>query len=269
LEPVDAAYDRYKAVIDEVAGYLNSVETEADTRLKVVNRLLVEVLGWPFAWIAAEVSAEGGFADYACSVDGRFRLIVEAKRDGRPLGVQGRPAGAAFKISGPVFRDPAAQEGLAQAIRYCGSKNAELACVTNGREWIVFRGTRLGDGLDTRDGMAFVFPNLVEVGVKFALFHSLLSYDAASRSDFRPYFQEAEGQPIRTSAFHKSLRAPGSARFLPSGELAADIDKMMASMPRRRCPDSCGLILASMPAVATSTAAAQRPAPPAAPGEPP
>jgi len=237
LEPVDAAYDRFKSVVDDVAAYLNSVETEADTRLKVVNRLLVEVLGWPLGEVSAEASAEGGFADYACSVDGRFRLIVEAKRDGRALGVQGRPAGAAFKVAGPVFRDAAAQEGISQAIRYCGSKNAELACVTNGREWIVFRGTRLGDGLDTREGMAFVFSNLVDVGAKFALFHSLLSYDAASRFDFRPYFQEAEGQPIRTSAFHKSLRPPGTARFLPSGALAADIDKLMASFFERLTGD--------------------------------
>jgi hypothetical protein len=237
LEPVDAAYDRFQSVVHEVAGYLNSVETEADTRLKVVNRLLVEVLGWPLGEVLTEAGAEGGFADYACSVDGRFRLIVEAKRDGRALGVQGRPPGAAFKISGPVFRDAAAQEGIKQAIRYCGSKNAELACVTNGREWIVFRGTRLGDGLDTREGMAFVFSNLVDVGTKFALFHSLLSYEAAGRFDFRPYFQEAEGQPIRTSAFHKSLRAPGTARFLPSGALAADLDKMMASFFERLTGD--------------------------------
>lgn len=237
MQPVDAAFEQFKVVAGEVADYLNSIETEADTRLKVLDRILVEVLGWPLAQVSAEPASEGGFADYACSVDGRYRLILEAKRDGRSLGCQGRAPGAFFKLSGTVFREQAAQEGIAQAIRYCGSKNAELACVTNGREWIVFRGTRLGDGLDTRDGMAFVFPTLVAVEDRFSLFHSLLSYDSATRFDYRPYFQEAEGQPIRTSVFHKSLRMAGTARFLPKGQLAGDIDKMMTSFFQRLTGD--------------------------------
>jgi hypothetical protein len=199
--------------------------------------MLVEVLHWPLAEIDTEDPADGGFADYVCRVQGRARLIVEAKRDGRSLGVEGRPSGAAFKLSGGVFKADAAKEGIAQAIRYCGTKNAELACVTNGREWIIFRGTRLGDGLDTRDGMAFVFSHLVDIEQKFPLFYSLLSYEAANNFSYRPYFQEAEGQPIRTSVFHKSLRPAGSARFLPSGDLAADIDKMMSSFFQRLTGD--------------------------------
>lgn len=237
MEPIDAAFDRFKQVAAEVAEYINSVDTEADTRLKIIDRILVEVLSWPFAELLTEPAAEGGFADYVCRVQERCRLIVEAKRDGRSLGCGGRPAGAAFKISGPVFHSPAAQEGIGQAVRYCGAKNAELACVTNGREWIVFRGNRLGDGLDTREGSAFVFPNLVGVEDKFALFHSLLSYESSRTVGHRPYFQEAEGQPIRTSVFQKSFRPPGAARFLAGGKLAADVDKVMSTFFQRLAGD--------------------------------
>jgi GTPase SAR1 family protein len=237
VEPLDAAFERFRTLHAEVAAYINSIETEADTRLKVINRVLVEVLGWPYAELMTEEHADGGYADYICKVSGRSRLIVEAKRDGRSLGCEGRPSGAPFKLSGPVFRSEAAQEGLTQAIRYCGSKSAELAIVTNGREWIVFRGNRLGDGLDTSDGMAFVFPNLVAVEEKFSLFYSLASYDSGRTFAYRPYFQEAEGQPIRTSVFHKSYRPQGSAHFLPGGELAADVDKIMASFFQRLTGD--------------------------------
>lgn len=237
VEPIDAAYTAFEVLMRESAGYLNSIETEADTRLKIIDRLLVEVLHWPYGEISTEAATEGGFVDYLCRVQGRARLVVEAKRDGRSLGVEGRPSGAAFKLSGSVFKAESAKEGIGQAIRYCGVKNAELACVTNGREWIIFRGTRLGDGLDTRDGMAFVFSHLVNIEQKFALFYSLLSYEAASIFSYRPYFQEAEGQPIRTSVFHKSLRPAGSARFLPSGDLGGDIDKIMSSFFQRLTGD--------------------------------
>src|SRR5262249_1523570 len=148
---------------------------------------------------------------------------------GRSLGCESRQAGRSFKLSGGLFSSPAAKEGISQAIRYCGDKNAELACVTNGREWIVFRGSRLGDGTATRDGAAFVFPNLAGILDNFRLFYNLLSYEASRSLAYRPYFQEAEGQPIRTSIFNKSLRPAGSARFQVSGDLAVDVEKAMAS----------------------------------------
>lgn len=237
MEPIDAAHATFRRLTEEVAAYINSVETESDTRLKIIDRILVEVLHWPLADIVTEAASEGGFADYGCRAQDRFRLILEAKRDGRSLGCEGRPAGHPYKLNGPVFREEAAKEGVAQAIRYCGGKNAELACVTNGREWIVFRGNRLGDGLDTREGMAFVFANLVNVEEQFRLFYSLLSYESVSTFGFRPYFQEAEGQPIRTAVFNRPYRDAGSARFLSAGELASDLDKMMTSFFQRLTGD--------------------------------
>jgi hypothetical protein len=168
---------------------------------------------------------------------GRYRLILEAKRDGRSLGCEGRQAGHPYKLNGPVFKDEAAKEGISQAVRYAGAKNAELACVTNGREWIVFRGNRLGDGVETREGMAFAFGSLVDVQEHFALFYNLLSYESASTFAYRPLFQEAEGQPIRTAVFNKALRPAGSARFLSGGEFSADVDKIMTSFFQRLTGD--------------------------------
>jgi hypothetical protein len=237
MQPIDAAYERFNEIVAESAGYLSSLTTEADTRLKIIDRILVDVLHWPYAELHTEEPVPSGFADYVCKVQDRSRLVVEAKRDGRSLGCEGRPAGGAFKLSGAVFKSEAAKEGIKQAIQYAGAKNAELACVTNGREWIIFRGTRLGDGIDTSDGMAFVFSSLVDIEAKFTLFYDLLSYEAASQFRYRPHFQEAEGQPIRTSVFHKSFRAAGSARLLPAPELASDIDKLMSSFFQRLTGD--------------------------------
>lgn len=238
MGPLDAAHDALKRLLPEISTYINSVETEADTRLKIIDRILAEVLSWPLASIHAEKHAEGGYADYACTVDGRFRLVLEAKQDGRSLGVEGREAGNTYRLNGAVFRGASADEGIGQCIRYCGSKNAELACVTNGREWIIFRGNRIGDGLDTRQGMGFVFPNLVAVEENFALFYSLMSYEAAKVFGYRPYFQEAEGQPIRTAVFNRPNRTPTSAHFLNAGTLSADLDRIMSSFFQRLTGDT-------------------------------
>ena len=50
---------------------------------------------------------------------------------------------ADYKLSGPVFKNATVQEGIEQAVHYSAYKGAELACVTNGREWIIFRSNRI------------------------------------------------------------------------------------------------------------------------------
>jgi len=107
--------------------------------------------------IHLEDQAGEGRIDYRLTVNDLSRLIVEAKREGRNLGVSEDYAGRAFKLSGSVFNTEAAREGINQAIYYCGQKGAELACVTNGHQWVIFRGNRGADGTDTRDGKACVF----------------------------------------------------------------------------------------------------------------
>jgi len=228
VESVDVAYQVLTRMMPEIINDLGTSTTEADTRLRVIDRVLIEILGWPRADIKTEEKTDTGFADYVCKDSTFSRMVVEAKRDGRTLGVDNK-AMTNYRLNGPVFLADAAKEGITQAISYGGSKNAELAVVTNGREWIVFRANRLGDGTDTRDGMAFVFPGLAEVDQHFTTFYDLLSRESVLGYKFRPLFQEAEGQPIRSRVFGRSLRAPHSARLLPISPLGADIDKMMSS----------------------------------------
>jgi AAA ATPase domain len=236
-EPIDVAHERFVSLQEEVGEYLHSVETEADTRLKIIDRIFTEVLLWPYSAILAEPSTPGGFVDYSMGVDGRSRLIVEAKRDARSLGCEDRQPKRGYRLNGGMFRTEAAKEGISQAIRYCGEKNAELACVTNGREWIIFRGNRLGDGMDTRAGSAFVFSSLVAIEENFTHFYNLLSYEAAKSLNYRPYFQEAEGQPIRMTVFHKALRPQGTARYLKASDLSVDMEKIMSTFFQRLAGD--------------------------------
>jgi GTPase SAR1 family protein len=237
MEPIDVAAERLKLLISEVAGYKDSIRSEQDTRLKVINRVLTEVLGWPLEAISTEEPSGSGYIDYKLSIDKLARLVVEAKRDGRELGLGNRGAGRPYRLNGPVYSTKAIKEGLGQAVRYCGQKNAELACVTNGAEWVVLRGSRLGDGRDTMEGMGFVFPSLDDVQEHFALFYDLLSYEAVADIRFRAYFQEAEGRPIRAHTFRAALRSQSDRRLVSHNKLSRDLDRVMTSFFRRLSGD--------------------------------
>lgn len=175
MEHIDAAFKNLQTIITERLEYKDTIVSEEDTRLKIIDRILIEVLGFPLSEIHTEEQAGSGFIDYKLTVNNLSRFVVEAKRDGRELGITTRSSGRAYKLNGAVFTSPNVKEGIEQAIRYCGQKNAELACVTNGNEWIVFRGSRLGDGQDTMEGMAFAFPSLDSIKEDFSLFYDLIS----------------------------------------------------------------------------------------------
>ena len=178
MEPIDVAREKFlKITREDLPEYGDTLITEADVRMKVIDRIFVEVLGWPYADIRLEEQAgmgKGkdmkGYIDYKCGIDGLNRLIIEAKRVGRDLGVSPERSGHFFKLNGAVFDTEAAREGIEQGIRYCGHKNAELACVTNGDQWIIFLGSRRGDGKNTLDGMGCVFGSLGEVASHFKRF---------------------------------------------------------------------------------------------------
>lgn len=238
MDPIEVAAEAMKRIQTEVQGYQSTITSEQDTRLKVINRILTEVLGWPLTSILTEEQSGDGFLDYKLSVDDAARLIVEAKKDGRSLGIANRSGGQTFKLSGVAFQEPSAREGIAQAVSYCGRKNAELACVTNGREWIVFRGSRLGDGKDTMDGQAFVFPSLDALLEKFALFYDLLAYPAVATFSYQSHFAQAEGKPPRKELFRKALRPPSTQNLMQRDKLSKDIDRVMTSFFRRLTNDT-------------------------------
>jgi hypothetical protein len=96
MEPIDSAFKAFNKLMSEVEAYDATIRSEQDTRLKVINRMLTEVLGWQYEEITTDEQAgDTGFIDYRLSVGKFSRLVIEAKKDGLPLGIENRDAGRA------------------------------------------------------------------------------------------------------------------------------------------------------------------------------
>lgn len=245
IDGVEGAAKVFDEFLPELVERLKQVRSEEDTRMKIINPMFSDVLGWELGAIATEEPTGDGFLDYKFSIDGRARLIVEAKRDSKSFGTEHRNVGRTYELSGPVLnKSPHPKQGILQAASYCGAKNAELACVTNGNEWIIFRGSRLGDGKDTLDGKAFLFPSLESIKENFKLFYDLLGRPRVEQYIFRAYFQEAEGQPIRARAFSRTLRPANGYRLVDRNALANDVDRVMTAFFRKLSGDDDAEMLA-------------------------
>lgn len=223
MERLDAA----KVAFDEIHKFAmaneESINTEADARLHLIDRMLIEVLGWRREGIRTEPHSEAGYLDYLLSSGGRNVFVVEAKKTSIPLVTTKLPEYRFYKVGGAALRD--AQDGIVQATAYCSAKSVPFSALTNGVAWIGFRPIRI-DGVEYRDGAAAVFPNLEAVASKFAEFYDLFSQEGVSQRLYSVYLDREEGSSLSAVDPLDSLIPLSEIYLMKKTELARDLDQL-------------------------------------------
>ncbi|WP_134015416.1 hypothetical protein [Litoreibacter halocynthiae] len=151
---------------------------EAETRLKLIDRIIFEVLGWGHddASVEERVSEDGNttFSDYVLRT-GFSSLVIEAKRSGRSDLVVADKRKALLNrklVSGDTG------DAIIQARDYERKLAIPFAMVTNGDQWVIFPATRT-DEVPFEKSSAIVFPNIQSVLERdFSDFYDLLSREA-------------------------------------------------------------------------------------------
>lgn len=174
MHKIDAGHNALKQ-ISRTAGQLDLADAnEAETRLKLIDDILVSVLGWTKEDIKIEerVSEDGTteFCDYVLRT-ATTTILVEAKR-----------VGAAFRISanrkslklGGVLSEGELGKAIRQARDYCRKKSIQFAVVTNGNVWVVFPAIRI-DEVSFEETHAHIFRGLDDITERLVEFWELLS----------------------------------------------------------------------------------------------
>ena len=116
----DSALSALKTVIQEFAEFVagKGSVSEADTRVKLIDRVLVQVLGWPEEAITREEHVDSGFIDYSLVVQSRRYVAVEAKKEGVAFTFP-ETSSKTLKLSGPLLTDKAIKDAITQVRGYC------------------------------------------------------------------------------------------------------------------------------------------------------
>jgi len=163
---------------------------EADTRAKVIDRILKEALGWPEDALNRELPVHPGFLDYMLQTGKRRHCIIEAKREGMPFDVpKSLKTRKRYKISGSIKTAAEIKEAIEQAHYYCVETAVRYAVVTNGYAWLIFRAIR--EDIPWRDGDVIVFPGAGYIKDNFTAFWNLLSYPAVLDGSLDSLFSQA------------------------------------------------------------------------------
>lgn len=220
--------DEGKVAFDELMiqwePVLKTIDNEADTRFKLIDQILSNVLGWHrLADFSLEKYGESGYADYVLAADGRDRMVVEAKRASTVL-VGTRAKSTQYLAVGSVALT-SAQSGLKQAQGYCVDTGTIFALLTSGIEWIAYLAIR-ERGKKPADGKVIVFPNLNAISEDFAQFWDLFSRQSVIEERFKIRIREIEGLRVQSSETLKPILKTGDFKYLVKSQLAVDLDRV-------------------------------------------
>lgn len=171
MEPVE--------IITQYDSLRLSNANEAETRLKVINHVIYDVLGWTHADVHVEerVSEDKKttWADYVLRT-GMTAIVVEAKKAGAMFGEV--PRVRRTQLHGKIMEGDLGH-AIIQARDYARKLSIPFAVVTNGNSWIVFPATRV-DQVAFQNSSAIIFDSLKSaLETDYSEFVDLLSRDAA------------------------------------------------------------------------------------------
>ncbi|MEE9130525.1 MAG: hypothetical protein V3T84_10950 [Phycisphaerales bacterium] len=178
MTTVDDAIAALRIIQKEFADFCQErgKASEADTRVKVIDRILKEVCLWPESKITREERVDYGVVDYIVTVRGRRLIAVEAKREGVPFVIPAGQSRRTLSLSGALLTDREIEKAVQQVRGYCSDEGIRYAIATNGYSWVIFRAVR--DDMPWRNGRARVFKSLEQIEERFTEFWNLLSYEA-------------------------------------------------------------------------------------------
>jgi hypothetical protein len=157
MSDFDRGADAMKSIAADMVASQRSNENEANIRLRIIDRVLTEALGWPHSAIAAEEPSDGGYIDYLVGELGA-QFIIEAKRADvgfeLPVGLKSGVVSLQPLLTSKDSKDLAA--ALRQAGGYAQEHGVPVAIAFNGHQLVAYLATR-SDGVPPLKGKALVF----------------------------------------------------------------------------------------------------------------
>ena len=169
---IQSGKEALQRLLDEVAaGDLNW--NEADTRFRIIDRIIRDCLGWPPSSIRLEQSLGRQYTDYELGTP--RSVIWEAKRIGDQFHLPADPKNRIITdLPSLIALDSSVATAIQQVQRYCSDRGVELAVATNGQQLVAFLATR-NDGLPPLEGRCLVIRGHSQLGDHFPTLWQVLS----------------------------------------------------------------------------------------------
>ena len=188
--------DKLIVLLDE---YIKDHFSEADTRVKFIDPLLIDVLGWnEYLHIRREENFrndnERRCIDYIVSLQEPI-LVVEAKRNLKEFEIPISMDRINYSLSGVMQKWKHAWSAICQVQNYCVNAGARYAIVTNGHQYIAFKA--VSERTSWLKGHALVLGSPEILRKHITLFYECLSKEAIAQDKLTEFAFPTEQPTLR------------------------------------------------------------------------
>jgi len=159
------AFNKYK---DQITSFLEIDMSESDTRSKVIDNILIKVLGWAEEDITREGHSDAGFFDYRVAAN-NFNFVIEAKRNfiefDLPNNHKTTSLNALYKGN---------KEIINQIRSYAMEEGLQYGFFTNGKQFVISKLVNV-NGTKWKKNKCVIFDGLDSIENRFIEFYNLIS----------------------------------------------------------------------------------------------
>nr|WP_288355716.1 hypothetical protein [uncultured Pseudomonas sp.] len=197
---------------------------EADTRHKIIDYVIHDVLSWPRNRVSLEEHIHGGYADYVFKkASGEDLLFIEAKKEGvffeLPIPHKHGETSCFIQIN-KLLTDKNIKAAMTQVRTYCFDSGCEFACITNGHEWIFFKSFEKGKKWESLQ--AFVIRRLSYFSTEYTKAINNFSFVAVNEHATLPTLLNSSHPKDRGIFFPKD-KIPSYSHTITANRLAASL----------------------------------------------
>lgn len=168
MKKIDKSKNDFELFKISIEKFIKNDINESDTRSKLIDNLLINVLGWDEEDIEREKKLDSGYFDYKISISG-FNFIIEAKRNFKEFVIPKKHSNLKVKS---ILKENI--DIFNQIRNYAMDSGVSYGVITNGRQYIVIRLINI-DGTDWKENTCLIFDGIETIDENFIKFFDTFS----------------------------------------------------------------------------------------------
>jgi GTPase SAR1 family protein len=190
----DRALVKFTEFCQNINSFFDEKLSESDTRSKIIDKILIDILGWNELDIRREGKTDTGYFDYKIKTP-FFQFVVEAKKTlvKFELPKNHKKAQVSTLIKGN-------EEVINQIRGYLQGEGLAYGVITNGKQFIIGKFVNT-DGLDWKKNKCVLFDGILDIKNRFIEFYNTLSKTSINESRYINFGEDlfTEGRTLISS----------------------------------------------------------------------
>ncbi len=223
---MDQARRNLEILLADVGEKASDAVTEEDAKIKIINRVLIDVLGWSTKQISAERQHATGYSDYIVGGPSEPTFVVEAKRQGiLDVDLARRDRLRHLALTNTALND--CRDGVSQAHGYASDEGLPFSVLTDGEIWLIFK--TFIPSRPFRSVPSFVFPSLLAVKNDFHVFYELLSVNACEGRLYAMRFDEIHNTSANIEGARYSALSDSDIHLTSKTDFSFEVEKILGT----------------------------------------